>query len=189
MHQPFYKDLVTGEYRLPWTRFHALKDYYGMVKVLEDFPSVHQTFNLVPSMVMQMEEYAAGQAMDPFLESAVKPAAELREAEQQFALKYLFQANPGRLIYRYPRYGELYDAYLKSSSNPQRARLVFSEQDLRDLQVLSQLAWFDEEFQEHDAEVKALIAKERGYNLEDQALMARKQREILGRVVPVYREF
>ena len=27
MHQPFYKDLVTGEYKLPWTRMHALKDY------------------------------------------------------------------------------------------------------------------------------------------------------------------
>ncbi len=25
MHQPFYKDLVSGEYRLPWTRMHALK--------------------------------------------------------------------------------------------------------------------------------------------------------------------
>ena len=33
MHQPFYKDLLTGEYRLPWTRMHALKDYYGMVKI------------------------------------------------------------------------------------------------------------------------------------------------------------
>ena len=43
MHQPFYKDLVTGQYKLPWTRMHALKDYYGMVKVLEDFPSIHQT--------------------------------------------------------------------------------------------------------------------------------------------------
>ena len=39
-HQPFYKDLVTGEYRLPWVRLHALKDYYGMVKVLEEFPKV-----------------------------------------------------------------------------------------------------------------------------------------------------
>ena len=28
MHQPYYKDLVTGEYRLPWVRLHALKDYY-----------------------------------------------------------------------------------------------------------------------------------------------------------------
>ena len=32
MHQPFYKDLVSGEYRLPWTRMHALKDYYGMAQ-------------------------------------------------------------------------------------------------------------------------------------------------------------
>ena len=34
MHQPFYKDMVTGEYRLPWVRLHALKDYYGMVKLV-----------------------------------------------------------------------------------------------------------------------------------------------------------
>ncbi len=62
MHQPFYKDLVSGEYKLPWTRMHALKDYYGMVKILEEFPEVHQTFNLVPSMMVQVEEYASGDA-------------------------------------------------------------------------------------------------------------------------------
>ncbi len=54
MHQPFYKDLVTGEYRLPWVRMHALKDYYGMVKLLDEFPTVHQTFNLVPSLLTQI---------------------------------------------------------------------------------------------------------------------------------------
>ena len=189
MHQPFYKDLVTGEYRLPWTRFHSLKDYYGMVKILEDFPAVHQTFNLVPSMVVQIEEYASGRAADPFLDCAVKPAHELTEAEQEFVLKYFFQANAGRMIYRYPRYGELYDAWQKSGASPQRARRLFGPQDFRDLQVLSQVAWFDETFQENDAEVKSLIAKERRYSLEDQALMVRKQREILARVVPVYREF
>ena len=59
MHQPFYKDLVTGEYKLPWTRLHALKDYFGMVRILEEFPKIHQTFNLVPSMMVQIEEYAA----------------------------------------------------------------------------------------------------------------------------------
>ena len=59
MHQPFYKDLISGEYHLPWTRMHALKDYYGMVKVLDEFPEVHQTFNLVPSMLEQIREYAA----------------------------------------------------------------------------------------------------------------------------------
>ncbi len=67
MHQPFYKDMVTGEYRLPWVRLHALKDYYGMVKLLDEFPGVHQNFNLVPSLVAQIQDYASGQAHDPFL--------------------------------------------------------------------------------------------------------------------------
>src|SRR3984885_4442 len=154
MHQPLYKDLVTGEYRLPWTRFHALKDYYGMVKVLQDFPGVHQTFNLVPSMMVQIQEYASGAAADPFLDCAVKPAEELSEAESEFVLRYFFQANAHHLIYRYRRYGELLDVWKSCGANPQvaqkAARKHFSVQDLRDLQVLSQLAWFDEEFQEHD---------------------------------------
>ena len=189
MHQPLYKDLVTGEYRLPWTRFHALKDYYGMVKVLQDFPSVHQTFNLVPSMIVQIEDYAAGTAADPFLDCAVKPAEELSEAEHEFVLRYFFQANADHLIYRYPRYGELLNVWKSCGANPQAARRHFSVQDLRDLQVLSQVAWFDEEFQAHDEEVKGLIEKGRGYSLEDQALMARKEREILAAVVPAYKEF
>jgi alpha-amylase/alpha-mannosidase (GH57 family) len=193
MHQPLYKDLVTGEYRLPWTRFHALKDYYGMVKVLQDFPGVHQTFNLVPSMIVQIQDYAAGTAADPFLDCAVKPAEDLNEAESEFVLRYFFQANADHLIYRYPRYGELFNVWKSCGANPQvaqkAARRHFSVQDLRDLQVLSQVAWFDEEFQEHDEELKGLIAKGSGYSLADQALMARKEREILAAVVPVYKEF
>ena len=80
MHQPFYKDLVSGEYRLPWTRMHALKDYYGMVRILEEFPEIRQTFNLVPSMIVQVEEYARGEARDPFLDCALKPAENLTAA-------------------------------------------------------------------------------------------------------------
>ena len=72
MHQPFYKNLATGEYRLPWTRMHSLKDYYGMVKILEEFPEIRQTFNLVPSMMVQVEEYASGEANDPFLNIAAQ---------------------------------------------------------------------------------------------------------------------
>src|SRR5579864_4961547 len=90
-HQPFYKDLVTGEYRLPWVRLHALKDYYGMVKLLEEFPQVHATFNLVPSLITQIEDYVAGKARGPFLEVAAKPVAELTQPERLFALQYLFQ--------------------------------------------------------------------------------------------------
>ena len=76
-HQPFYKDLVTGEYRLPWVRLHALKDYYGMVKLLDEFPDVHQTFNLVPSLIRQIQDYESGTAQDPFFTVASKPARDL----------------------------------------------------------------------------------------------------------------
>ncbi|HSB15213.1 MAG TPA: glycoside hydrolase family 57 protein [Bryobacteraceae bacterium] len=189
MHQPFYKDLFSQEYRLPWTRLHALKDYFGMVDVLRDFPEVKQTFNLVPSLLLQVEEYASGEAADPFLRCALKPAEALTDAEQEFILRYFFQANPSRLIYRFKRYGELYDAWLASDRDVKRARRFFSSQAFRDLQVLSQLAWFDEKFLEHDSTVAELVRKGRDYTLDDQELMGRKQTEILGKVLPVYREF
>src|SRR2546429_2808082 len=98
MHQPFYKDLVSGEYRLPWTRMHALKDYYGMVRILEQFPGIRQTFNLVPSMMVQVEEYAAGTAVDPFLQIALKPAESLTEPEREFLLRHSFYSDPQHMI-------------------------------------------------------------------------------------------
>jgi alpha-amylase/alpha-mannosidase (GH57 family) len=189
MHQPFYKDLATGEYQLPWTRLHALKDYYGMVRILEPFPKIHQTFNLVPSMMVQIEEYAAGEASEPFLRLALKPSDELTEEEQAFILRYFFQAQEFRMIRRYPRYGELYDAWLAADKNPRRARSFFSPAAMRDLQVLSQLAWFDEEYLSGDRAVAELAAKQRNYSRADQALIGQKQLEILRSVLPVYREF
>jgi alpha-amylase/alpha-mannosidase (GH57 family) len=187
MHQPFYKDLVSGEYRLPWTRLHALKDYYGMARILEDFPQIRQTFNLVPSMMVQVEEYARGEARDPFLDCALKPAESLTAAEQTFILRNFFMANVARMINRYPRYAELYTAH-NAQSNGHDMKGAFGPQEFRDLQVLSQLAWFDEEFQEHDPEVRGLVEKGRNYNPEDQGLMGRKQREICARVIPEYRK-
>jgi alpha-amylase/alpha-mannosidase (GH57 family) len=179
MHQPFYKDLWTGQYKLPWTRLHALKDYAGMVRVLDEFPEVHQTFNLVPSMVAQIAEYAAGSASDPFFECATIPAESLTEAQRTFVLRYFFQANVDKIIRRYPRYLELYE----------RRRDPMSVQDLRDLQMLSQIAWFDEDVLAKDEELQDLIRRGRNYSVRDQDLMTRKQREALSAVLPVYRDF
>jgi alpha-amylase/alpha-mannosidase (GH57 family) len=189
MHQPFYKDLISGEYKMPWTRLHALKDYYGMVRILGEFPEVRQTFNLVPSMMAQVEEYAAGKAADPFLRCALKSAEELTEAEQDFILRYFFTGNPARMIHRYPRYGELYEAWRAADRNTQRARRLFGVQAFRDLQVLSQLAWFDEGLLLGDPEVRELVSKGRDYGLEDQSLLGGKQVKALKAVLPVYREF
>jgi len=181
MHQPFYKDLWSGEYKLPWTRLHALKDYAGMVEILAEFPAIHQTFNLVPSMIAQIDEYASGKASDPFLDCAVAPAEGLNDAQYNFILKYFFQANLDRLISRYPRYRELYDQQTRKER--------FSAQDLRDLQILHLLVWFDEDLLARDPELIELIHKGRGFSLADHTMMARKQREALSRVLPVYREF
>jgi alpha-amylase/alpha-mannosidase (GH57 family) len=180
MHQPFYKDLSSGEYKLPWTRMHALKDYYGMVHILEEFPEVHQTFNLVPSMMAQVAEYASGLAVDPFLQMALKPAESLTEGDKAFLIQHSFYSDPERMIYRYPRYGELYDA--------SRARGLAAAQDLRDVQMWSQLAWFDEEFQAGDPEIRAWIQRGRNFTLADQERMGQKQREIVGSVLPAYQK-
>jgi alpha-amylase/alpha-mannosidase (GH57 family) len=186
MHQPFYKDLISGEYKLPWTRMHALKDYYGMVRLLEEFPSVRQTFNLVPSMMAQVAEYASGAAVDPFLQVALKPAESLSDGERQFILQHSFYSDPQRMIYRYPRYGELFDAWRAQKSSSSRS--MFGAQEFRDLQMWSQLAWFDEEFQEHDPEVADWVARGRNFSIADQRRMGEKQREIVAKVLPEYQK-
>ena len=186
-HQPFYKDLVTGEYRLPWVRLHALKDYYGMVKLLDEFPNVHQTFNLVPSLMTQIQDYAAGTAHDPFLQVAAKPARDLSPDERRFALQYLFQANPVNMIGRYPRYRELWERFRGAGDSPERAEKYYQPQDFTDLQVLSQIAWFDEFFL-GDPDIADLIKKDHGYTIEDQAFVIKRERELIGKVLPAHAE-
>ena len=74
MHQPQYRDPTNGEYILPWTRLHALKDYWGMVHLLEEFPGVHATFNMVPGLALQLEEYGSGVFKDSWFRAAFAPA-------------------------------------------------------------------------------------------------------------------
>jgi alpha-amylase/alpha-mannosidase (GH57 family) len=184
-HQPFYKDLVTGQYRLPWVRLHALKDYYGMVKLLDEFPNVHQNFNLVPSLMVQIQDYVAGTAEDPFLKVAATPAKDLTVEDRRFALQYLFQANLQNVIGRYPRYRELWERFREHGDHPERAERYFNHQDFTDLQVLSQLAWFDEFFLE-EKDVAALVAKGHQYSLDDQKFVIARERELVGRVLPAH---
>ena len=73
MHQPFYKDALTGRYTLPWVRLHAAKDYLHMAEVLGQYPRVRATFNFVPSLVEQIEDYASGRAVEAWQELSRKP--------------------------------------------------------------------------------------------------------------------
>ncbi|NIN64982.1 MAG: hypothetical protein GTO63_09830, partial [Anaerolineae bacterium] len=55
MHQPLYKNILTGKYEMPWVRDHAATEYLDHPKILMQHPSVNLTFNLVPSLILQIE--------------------------------------------------------------------------------------------------------------------------------------
>ena len=191
MHQPFYEDLVTHEHILPWVRLHALKDYYGMVSLMREFPDVRVTFNLVPSMLVQMEAFAQNRAHDRFLDLSLKPAADLTESDIAFVLQNFFHAQRERMIDVYPRYAELLARRGASAPAASEARALarrFSVDDLRDLQIWHKLSWIDPEYLDRDARVRRLVSKGRDFSEEDKAELRQIELEILNKVVPVYRE-
>jgi alpha-amylase/alpha-mannosidase (GH57 family) len=187
MHQPFYKDLAQGEYSMPWVRLHALKDYYGMVAMLDDFPNVHMTFNMVPSLVVQLEEYAADMAREEPYRLAFKPAADLTPDEQACLLTFAFQLNRENLLCRYPRFQELFDR-VHAAPSPAAAAQRFMPQDFLDVQVLSQVAWFDEIYLQGDPEIRRLVGKERGFTEEDKSILRLKEIELFKVILEVYRK-
>lgn len=186
MHQPQYRDPESGKYVLPWTRLHALKDYWGMVKILEEFPGFHATFNVVPSLGMQLEEYASGKFQEPWFSLAFKRAEELTREDKAEILARAFQANPERLISRWPRFVELHD-WSRPAGGAQ-ALITFTPRDWRDLQLLSQLAWMDEEWLNKEDVVCRLSNKGKDFTEKDKDDLKAKQFELLGMVLPIYRE-
>ncbi len=189
MHQPYYEDLVTREHILPWVRLHALKDYYGMVALLEEFPRVRATFNLVPSLLTQLEAFAEGRAADRVLELGLKPAESLAPEEIRFILQNFFHAQRRLMIEAYPRYAELL-ALRGNGTSPadiEGAARRFTAAELRDLQVWQKLAWIDPGYLERDARVRTLVAKGREYSEEDKRLLRNIELEILNRVLPAHR--
>ena len=190
MHQPFYQDLATGEHVMPWVRLHALKDYWGMVALLREFPSVRVTFNLVPSLLVQLEAFARDEARDRHLEIGLKPAATLSDEERTFCLEQFFHAHRPRMIDPYPRYAELLarrDLDRPVDGAPPRTDR-FSVDDFRDLQVWHKLVWIDHEYWQHDPRIRSLVAKERRFTEEDKAVLRAVELELLRRVVPEYRD-
>src|SRR5260370_32291941 len=120
--------------------------------------------------MVQVQDCVAGTAEDPFLRVAATAAKDLTPEERRFALQYLFQANPQNVIGRYPRYRELWEQFRGHGDHPERAERYFQVQDFTDLQVLSQIAWFDEFFLE-EKDVAALVAKGHSFSLDHQKLM------------------
>jgi alpha-amylase/alpha-mannosidase (GH57 family) len=180
MHQPFYEDLATGEHILPWVRLHAIKDYWGMAALVREFPALRLTFNLAPSLLVQIQAFADDRASDRHLIVGLKEATALDATERAFLVANGFHAPVDRMIRPHPRYGELHARRADPDS--------FTADDLRDLQVLHKLAWMDPDWLRTDARLQALVGKQRGYDEGDKAILREVELELLNAVIPVYRE-
>src|SRR5258708_14669234 len=132
MHQPYYKDDLTNTYLLPWVRLRSAKDYYKMPALLDAYPKVRATFNLVPSLLAQIEDYGKEASVDLFLNLSRRNAEDLSAEEREFVLRWMRESPRALRVQQSPRYLEL-------ASRPVDAQ--FTTADLRDLQVWFNLAW------------------------------------------------
>jgi alpha-amylase/alpha-mannosidase (GH57 family) len=189
-HQPLYRDPQmpepAGSYRYPWVRLHALRDYYSMATLAAEH-DVHVTVNLTPVLLRQFDDYLQNGATDRALELTRRPAEQLTKAEAEEVLSTFFDADWHHQVYIHPRYRELFEQRTAGGR--------FSRQDIRDLQMWCNLAWFGHEFRVGDValitgeivRVHRLVEQQRGFSHEDVLAMIEEQYKILRAIVPIHR--
>jgi len=188
MHQPYYKDPLKNEYALPWTYLHGIKDYFDMPAIVEDTPGAKAVFNLVPSLIEQLLEYASGSAVDPFLEKGKAAPSGLSLDDRVFLLENFFSANRQHMIEPSRRYLELLCMAGEGKPGSARERVGrFSEQDLLDLQVWFFLAWTGEAARRRYPVFADLVAKGENFTAADKELLFATQLELLQTIIPLYR--
>ncbi|MBD2297755.1 glycoside hydrolase [Nostoc sp. FACHB-190] len=191
-HQPLYKSPDSGvslsstqQYKLPWVRLHGTKDYLDLILILEQYPKLHQTVNLVPSLILQLEDYIAGTAFDPYLTASLTAAEQLTREQHEFIVQHFFDANHHTLIDPHPRYAELYQQ--RQDKGQAWCLANWGVQDYSDLLAWHNLAWIDPLFWD-DPEIAAWLKQGRNFSLSDRQQIYAKQRQILSRIIPQHRK-
>jgi len=179
MHQPYYKNLLTKESDLPWVRLHGVKDYLDMVQMLGSFPKMKLTFNVVPSLFEQIEDYTNAGLQDRYLQLSKKSSDKLTKTDKDFILQNFFSINKEKVIAFSPRY---YQLYLKKQSGQE-----FNPADYLDLQVCFNLFWIDPSFRKTIPELKKIVDKERFFTESDKQVVLSQQIEILKGIIPAYK--
>ena len=190
MHQPYYKDDSKGLYMLPWARLHGVKDYYPMAAMVERYEKMKATFNMVPVLLEQINDYVNNGASDTFLELTLKKPGGMTGEEKARLLDDFFKVNFKRFVEPHPRYRDI--LIKKGISNITIAQLrkaagSLDDADYLDLQVLFNLAWFHSTTIESDQNLREIVAKEEGYTEADKSYVVEKQREVLSGIIPLCR--
>ncbi len=181
-HQPvYYKDPDTGVYIRPWVRVHATKDYLDMAQTVAKYPDVHVTFNITPSLIRQLDDFAAG-AKDLYWVKTEIPAESLTDDDKRFILERFFDAN-AKIIARFPRYQELSDS--RAALGVDDAINAWTTQDFRDLQVLFNLAWMDPDYLTQ-APLADLAERGRDFTEADKTTIFDETLRIIKEVIPYH---
>lgn len=189
-HQPLYKSRAEssatgGSYRLPWVRLHGTKDYLDLVLLLEKYPTLHQTVNLVPSLILQLDDYVAGTALDPYLRIALTPTDQLSLEQKEFAIAHFFDGNHHTLIDPHPRYSALFNQ--RQDKGAEWCLYHWTEQDYSDLAAWHNLSWIDPLFWD-DPEIAHWLEQGKNFTMGDRQRIYSKQKEILSRIIPQHRK-
>ena len=193
MHQPDYRDYSSGDFVLPWTYLHAIKDYTDMAYHLERHPKVHAVVNFVPILLDQLEDYtnqfATGQLRDPLLRLlAHENPHELSVEQRQLAFDACFRNNHTRMISPYPVYKRLLELFNRLQADGETALSYLSGQYVADLLTWYHLVWCGESIRREHALVARLMSKAEGFSYEDRKQLLDLIGELIAGIIPRYRK-
>ena len=195
MHQPEYRDLRSGEYQLPWTYLHAIKDYVDMAAHLETNPEACAVVNFAPVLLDQIDDYCAqirnyfdhaAPLRDSLLATLVNGEFP-RSVEEKLALwKQLLRVNRKRVIDRFPAYSRLAKLVEWFEENPDTAMYV-SDQFSIDLSVWYHLGWIAETCRRSDLRIKELETKGEQFTQAERRELLGIVLELMQSIIPRYR--
>ncbi|MDX8385155.1 MAG: glycoside hydrolase family 57 protein [Gallionella sp.] len=193
MHQPDYRDYSTGDFVLPWTYLHAMKDYTDMAYHLEQHPKIRAVVNFVPILLDQLEDYtdqfATGKLRDPLLRVLThEDSSKLTAEERQLILDSCFCSHHEKMIAPFPAYQRMHQLFTILQSESETALKYLSGQYMADLLTWYHLAWCGESVRREHPLLLSLMDKAEGYTLEDRKALLALIGELVSGIIPRYRK-
>lgn len=195
MHQPEYRDRHSGEFKLPWTYLHVIKDYVDMAAHLEAVPAAKAVVNFAPILLEQIEDYSNQvnsflldriAIKDPLLAALVEPSVSANSEKRLKLLHDCRKANRERQIERYPMFCKLTEMAEWVQSHPDAVDYI-NAQFVTDSLVWYHLVWMGETVKRTDPRIQRLIDKGNGFSLHDRIELVEIIGDLLSRVLYRYK--
>jgi alpha-amylase/alpha-mannosidase (GH57 family) len=192
LHQPVYLDPESPDPReaiLPWVRLHAARSYYDLARVLWEHPAARLHLNVTPCLADQLDGYARGELSDRFQALTLRPAADLTLPEREFVWANFFMVDWDSELRLMPRYRELLAFRGEDLGRVDVSKVARESKDeqLRDLQLLFNLAWTGFSLREEESVLRELLSKGRGYSESDKGVVLQTHLRAAQRVIPLWR--